>query len=195
MTRGSNRMTRGEFAKFCDVSPATVTNWMDAGMPAERSGRKGAEVAIDIAAAIPWVINYREPPGSQRERLAKEQADKIAMQNETQRGRLIDVAIVEEIWMAKAAHMAQLHDAVAGRLAHEFLGSTDPGINRSRLLAELREVRDSIAKFTLGIADALERAAESGEHREAAAEPDGEPVGGSDKTPSGRKRRTRKVAK
>lgn len=189
------KLSAAEFAALCGVSRATVTNWMDEGMPCERTGRQRVRVEIDPALAVPWVVDRREPAGSQRERLAKEQADKIAMQNETQRGRLIDVAIVEEIWMAKAAHMAQLHDAVAGRLAHEFLGSTDPGINRSRLLAELREVRDSIAKFTLGIADALERAAESGEHREAAAEPDGESVGGPDKASPRRKRRTRKVAK
>ena len=195
MTRGSNRMTRGEFAKFCDVSPATVTNWMDAGMPAERSGRKGAEVAIDIAAAIPWVINHREPPGSQRERLAGEQADKVAMENEVRRGRLIDIAVVEEVLMTKAAYLAQAHDAVAGRLAHDLAGITDPGLIRTRLLAEMREIRAGVAQHSLRTADALDRIAQDVEHREAAAEPDGESVGGPDKASPGRKRRTRKVAK
>lgn len=195
MSRDRNMMTRGEFAKLCDVSPATVTNWMDAGMPAERSGRKGAEVTIDIVAAIPWVIDRREPPGSQRERLAKEQADKVAMQNEMQRGRLIDIGVVEEVLMARAAHSAQAHDAVAGRIAHEIAGNTDPGFIRAKVLAELREVREGEAQFLLRTADAIDRIAEDGERAEAAAEPDGESVGGPDKASPGRKRRTRKVAK
>lgn len=164
-------------------------------MPAKRTRRPGSEVQIDPAAAIPWVINHREPPGSQRERLASEQADKVAMENEARRGRLIDVALIEETLMGLAAHLAQAHDAVSGRLAHELAGITDPGLIRTKLLAEMREIRDGAAQFSLRTADALDRLAQDGERSEAAAESDGEPVGGSDEAPAGRKRRARKVAK
>lgn len=189
------KLNAAEFAALCGVSPATVTNWMDEGMPCARTGRQRARVEIDPAVAIPWAIDRREPPGSQRERLAKEQADKVAMQNEMQRGRLIDIGVVEEVLMARAAHSAQAHDAVAGRIAHEIAGNTDPGFIRAKVLAELREVREGEAQFLLRTADAIDRIAEDGERAEASAESDGEPVGGPDEAPAGRKRRTRKVAK
>jgi hypothetical protein len=112
-----------------------------------------------------------------------------------ERDRLIDIAIVEEVLMVKAAYLAQAHDAVSGRLAHELAGITDPGLIRTRLLAEMREIRAGVAEHTLRTADAIDRIAQDVEHRDAAAEPDGEPVGGSDAAPAGRKRRARKVAK
>jgi phage terminase Nu1 subunit (DNA packaging protein) len=184
-----------QFAELIGMSQASVSGFIRDGMPSENGGRNGRGVQIDPAAAIPWVINHREPAGSQRERLAKEQADKVAMENETRRGRLIDIAIVEEVLMVKAAYLAQAHDAVSGRLAHELAGITDPGLIRTRLLAEMREIRAGVAEHTLRTADAIDRIAQDVEHRDAAAEPDGEPVGGSDAAPAGRKRRARKVAK
>lgn len=190
-----NSITRAKFAEFCGVSRATVTNWMDAGMPAKRTRRPGSEVQIDPTLAVPWVINHREPAGSQRERLAGEQADKVAMENEARRGRLIDVALVEETMMGLAAHLARSHDAVSGRMAHELAGISDPGLIRTKLLEELREIREDAAQFSGRTAGALERMAEDGERGEAAAESDGEPVGGSGEKATGRKRRARKVAK
>lgn len=187
-------LTAKEFAELCGVSQATVTNWMDAGMPCVRSGRQRISVAIDPAKAIPWAIDRREPPGSQRERLAAEQADKVAMENEVRRNRLVDIAIIEEVLMAKAAYLAHAHDAAAGRMAHELAGITDPGLIRARLLAEMREIRAGVAQHSLRVAGALDCVAQHVEHREAAAEPDSESVGGTDEGASRRKRGTRKVA-
>ena len=189
------KLSAAEFAALCGVSRATVTNWMDEGMPCERTGRQRVRVEIDPALAVPWVVDRREPAGSQRERLAKEQADKIAMQNEAQRGRLIDVALVEETLMGLAAHIAQAHDALPGRLAHELAGISDPGLIRAKLLAEMREIRDGASQFGVRTAGALERMAEDVGRGEGTTESDGEPVGGPDEVPAGRKRRTRKVAK
>lgn len=189
------KLNAAQFAALCGVSPSTVTNWMDEGMPCERTGRQKDRVTIDPALAVPWAIDRREPKGSERERLAAEQADKVAMENEVRRGRLIDIAIVEDVLMARAAHSAQAHDAVAGRIAYEIAGNTDPGFIRSKILAELRHVREGEAQFTLRVADAIDCVAQDVECGEAAAEPDGEPVGGSYAAPAGRKRRARKVAK
>lgn len=188
-------MTRAEFATYCDVSPQTVTNWMIAGMPCERTGRQGSHVRIEPRRAVPWVINHREPPGSQRERLAGEQADKVAMENEARRGRLIDAGLVEECFMGLRAHLAQALDAIGGRLANELAGIDDPGVIRTKILEETREIRSGVEKYDLRTAEALERIAQDLERGEAAAEQDGEPVGGPEEATPRRKRRTRKVAK
>lgn len=189
------KLNAAQFADLCGVSRATITNWMDDGMPCERTGRQKDRVTIDPALAVPWAFSRKEPKGSERERLAAEQADKVAMENEVRRGRLIDIAIVEDVLMARAAHSAQAHDAVAGRIAHDIAGNPDPGFIRAKVLAELRDVREGEAQFLLRAAEAIDRVAQDGERAEAAAEPDCESVGGSDEKSAGGKRRARKVAK
>lgn len=188
--------TGREFAKLCGVSPATVTNWMNDGMPCVRSGRAGKEVQIDIEKAMPWVIAHREaPPGSQRERLAKAQAEKVEMENEQRRGRTIDAGQVEETMLGLAAYLAREHDALPGRVANELAGINEPALIRSRLLEECRAIREGLAQHSVRTADALNDLAEECDDPAAAAESDGEPVGGSVENPPARKRRARKVAK
>jgi phage terminase Nu1 subunit (DNA packaging protein) len=189
-------LTRAEFAKLCDVAPATVTNWMNDGMPCVRSGRSGREVEIDPAKALPWVIAHREaPPGSQRERLAKAQAEKVEMENEQRRGRTIDAGQVEETMLGLAAYLAREHDALPGRVANELAGINEPAVIRSRLLEECRAIREGLAQFSSRTADALSDLAEECDDLPAAAESDGEPMGGPVENSPPRKRRARKVAK
>lgn len=189
-------LTRAEFARLCDVAPASVTNWMNDGMPADRSGRAGREVRIDPAKALPWVIAHREsPPGSQRERLAKAQAEKVEMENEQRRGKTIDAAQVEETMLGLAAYLAREHDALPGRVANELAGINEPAVIRSRLLEECRAIRDGLAQHSIRTADALEDLAHECDDPSAASTEDGEPVGGSVEDPPARKRRAREVAK
>lgn len=187
-------LTGREFAKLCGVSPATVTNWMNDGMPCVRSGRAGREVQIDIEQAFPWVVSHRDaPPGSQRERLAKAQADKVEMENEQRRGRTIDAGQVEDTMLGVAAYLAREHDALPGRVANELAGINEPALIRSRLLEECRAIREGLAQHFGRTADALDDLAEELDGGQAAAESDGEPVGGSVEDPPARKRRARKV--
>lgn len=193
---GYELLTGREFAKLCGVSPATVTNWMNDGMPCVRSGRAGREVQIDIEQAFPWAIAHREaPPGSQRERLAKAQAEKVEMENEQRRGRTIDAAQVEETMLGLAAYLAREHDALPGRVANELAGINEPAVIRSRLLEECRAIREGLAQHFSRTADALDDLADELDRGRAAAESDSESVGRPVENPTAGKRRARKVEK
>lgn len=181
-----------EIADLIGEPVSTVHDWVARGdLRSHKAGRNRLVADEDL---IPFLAK-REASGSQRERLARAQAERVEMDNSARRGQLIHADLVEETLMGQAAYLAQAHDAVAGRLAHDLAGITDPGLIRTRLLAEMREIRAGVAQHSLRTADALDRIAQDVEHREAAAEPDGESVGGPDKASPRRKRRTRKVAK
>jgi phage terminase Nu1 subunit (DNA packaging protein) len=184
-----------QFAEICGVSPQAVTAWIDAGMPCERGRGKGHAVTVTLAKALPWVLARREPAGSQRERLAKEQADKIALENTTKRGELIYAGHVAEVLSAMSADLAARHDAVPGRTASEFAGINEPAVIRARLLDELRGVRGAFADAITKLADALGDPADDGGDPEAAAETDGDAVGRRKPRAAARKRRARAVAK
>lgn len=187
--------TRNGFAKFCGVSPSLVSAWIAGGMPA-KAGRQGREAEIDAEKAIPWVILHREtPPGSQRERLAKEQADKIALENAAKRGELLFSAHVAEVLSALSADLAARHDAVPGRVAGELAGITEPAVIRSRLLDELRSVRAAFADAAGKLAQPEVDPEDVSGDPDAAAAEDSERVGRRKPHPAARKRRARVVAK
>ena len=181
-----------EIADLIGEPVSTVHDWVARGdLRSHKAGRNRLVADEDL---IPFLAK-REASGSQRERLARAQAERVEMDNSARRGQLIHADLVEETLMGQAAYLAQAHDAVAGRLAHELAGITDPGIIRAKILVEMREIREGLSQYGLRTADALEQVAQELERDEAAAEPDGESVGGPDKASPRRKRRTRKVAK
>lgn len=181
-----------EIAGLTGEPVSTVHDWVARG---ELKSRKAGRHRLVHDENLIAFLAKREASGSQRERLARAQAERVEMDNSARRGQLIHADLVEETLMGQAAYLAQAHDAVAGRLAHELAGITDPGFIRAKLLAEMREIREGLSQYGLRTADALEQVAQELERDEAASEPDGEPVGGSDTAPTRRKRRTRKVAK
>lgn len=188
-------MSRNEFAALCGVVGATVTNWMQAGMPHRSGGRSGREVHIDPKLAIPWVVSNREAPeGSQRDRLAKEQADKVALDNAQKRKEMIYAWQVSDGLNSMAAELAASLDALPGRVANELAGISDAGQIRVILLRECRAVRGSVARHLGQLADAGESVADSAGHSEAPAGSDGGPVGGPGANPARRKRGARAVA-
>lgn len=164
-------------------------------MPVAVAGKSGRGAQIDLAAALPWVINHREaPPGSQRERLAKAQAEKVEMENELRRGRMILADQVEETIFELAAYLAREHEAMPGRLANELAGISEPAIIRARLLAELRAIRDGIATHSARTSDACGHLAEEFEDQPPAAGEDGERLGGSDSSSANGERGAGEVA-
>ena len=99
--------------------------------------------------------------------LVRAKRKQLELMNAQREGRLIDIAIVEEVLLAQAAHLAQTHDAVAGRIASDLVGILDPGVIRGKLLAEMRAIREGLSQHSLRIADALDRAAQDVERQEA----------------------------
>ena len=188
-------LSRQEFAELLKVSPATITNWMDAGMPAVRTGRQKQAVRITLAAALPWVVSHRETKGGERERLARVQADKVELENARKRGELIYADQVAEVLSTLAADVAAGMDAISGRLANELAGITDPAVIRGRIREEHRAVRGAFADATTKLADALGASSDDGEDTEPAPEPDPEPVGRRKPGAAVRKRRAGAVPK
>lgn len=134
----------------------------------------GAGSKYDLRECVPaYVAHLRE--GSASSTLADEKVGlvrakrrQLELANAQREGRLINTDLVEEVMFAQAAYIARSHDAVAGRLANEMLGLTDAGIARAKLLAEMREIREGIAQFSIRQADELDRMAKEAERKEKA---------------------------
>ena len=139
-------MTGGGFAKLCGVTAQTVTNWCQDGMPHKGGGATGVKLQIDIREAVPWVVRNRtEKPGSERDRLAKEQADKFAIDNAIKRGELVRAQQVEDVLAAALATLASQLDGLPGRMATPLASIDDPATVRANLLDEIRRIRAAYA--------------------------------------------------
>jgi phage terminase Nu1 subunit (DNA packaging protein) len=170
----------------------TVHDWTKAGLKSRKTGRNRV---IRVADLVRYLAAREYQPGSQRDRLAKEQADKFAIENAVKRGELVFVSQVSEVMATLAADLSSRHDAVPGRVASELAGINEPAVIRERLLDELRSVRAAFADAIAKLADALGTAADTGGDREAAEEEVGGPVGRRVPRAAPRKRRARAVAK
>ncbi len=151
-------MTFVEFAKLRGKSKGWVSHQIAAGMPVLSRGRNGNPSAIHPATAIDWEVEHARveaapKPGSQRERLAKEQADKLALENAKRRSELVLASYVSEIFNGLAADISARLDGLPGRVANELAGITDPAQIRSRLLDECRAIRSGVAGYCLQLAN------------------------------------------
>lgn len=134
----------------------------------------GAGAKYDLRECVPaYIAHLRE--GSASSSLADEKLGlvrakrrQLELANEHRAGILIHADLVEETMMAQAAYIARAHDAAAGRLAPEMIGLTDTAVARAKILAEMREIREGIAQFSIRQADVLDRMAQEAERKEKA---------------------------
>jgi len=192
-------VTASEYAKLRGRSKGWVSGRIKAGLPATGSGRPGSEYQIDPAVAIEWEIEqarYERPEkgGTQRDRLAKEQADKVALGNAVEREQHMLRAQVEPVLMEMAADLSARLDATASRLANDLAAISDPADIRQRLLRELRGVRAGVADHLGQLARRQPDAAAGGGGADAAAAAKPKRVGGRKPRTPARKPRARKVA-
>lgn len=185
-------LTLAETAELTGKPVQTVHDWTNNGLKSHKSGRHRLIRLVDL---IKFLAAREYQPGSQRERLAKEQADKIAIDNAAKRGQYIHSGQVAEVMSAMAADLARRHDAVPGRVANEFAGTNEPAVIRARLLDELRTVRAAVAAAVDKLADALGAIENGGGDPSPAAEKDGKPVGRRKPRAAAGKRRARAVQK
>jgi hypothetical protein len=192
MSKGKSRLTvnrrkrasgptlsDAQIGKVCGVTRQSAHNW-------HKEGLKKQPTLEQLAYWLAHRQGYA--PESQRERLAKAQAEKVELENRRRSGQLIEISIVSEVFASLAADLANRHDGVAGRTAGEFAGMNDKGAIRQRLLAELRGVRDAVAAAIEELADALGGTEEVRADTEVATAEDAGPVGGPVPDPAGRKR-------
>jgi terminase small subunit / prophage DNA-packing protein len=188
-------VTLSQFAKLVGTSAQTVTNWRREGMPCAGGGRHGAAARVDLEQALPWVIARRDTrPDSQRERLAREQADRVAIDNAERRGELVDAQMVDVTLSRFAAEIKAQHQTIVNRCAHEFAAVTDPQRVRERLLEEFTAMGERLSAVAGDLADKCERAALAAESSESMGRnferPDALAIlTGTDRTPSNSRRR------
>ena len=177
------------FAKLCDVSPQTVSNWCEAGMPNEGGGGHGETRTINVREALPWVVaNRTEKPGSERERLAKEQADKIAIENAQSRKELIKAQHVEDSIAEALANLTTQLDGLPGRMATPLSSIEDPALLRSKLQDEVRRIRITYAQHLAKLGELPSDMGAGQRDRKAPAKKKRKRVGRKKSSPASRKR-------
>lgn len=153
-------VTLSQFAKLIGTSAQTVTNWRREGMPCTGGGRHGAAARVDLEQALPWVVARRDSrPDSERERLAHEQADKVALENARTRGELVDAGMVDSTFAKFAAEIHAQHQTITNRCAHEFASLADPQRIRERLREEFAAMGECLSTVAGEIAEQCERSA------------------------------------
>ncbi len=192
-------LTLSQFAKLRGKSNGWVTKQIQAGMPVLVRGRTGMPSTIDPVTAIDWEVEHARveaspKPGSQRERLAKEQADKLALENAKRRSELVLASYVSEIFNGLAADISARLDGLPGRVANELAGINDPAQIRSRLLDECRAIRSGVAGYLLQLANTPPEVDHCGDDLVAAQTKKPERVGRRQPSVTTRKRRARSVA-
>lgn len=100
-------------AKLCEIlgmSPMTVNRLQDQGFPVMSRGDGRKPNQYDTGTCIAWLVEKERrkvvtlPDGvttsyaDERARLTKEQADRVAMENDVQRGLLIDAEHAARLW-------------------------------------------------------------------------------------------------
>ncbi len=120
--------TTSEFAEIFNVTPKCVRDWIADGLPVVKAGKRGAgnESHIDLEAGVRWYFEADRQLlelNQQRARLAKEQADKTAMDNTVKRGELLSVRTVEieigRMFSSMRAKLLGLPTKLAPRVARE----------------------------------------------------------------------------
>jgi hypothetical protein len=150
-------MTLRRFAKLTDVSPATVSKWCANGMPHRRRGKRS--FLIDVREACRWLVNHANEPRaeSQRERLFREQADKVALKNAETRRNLVDAVQVHEVLRGIFSVLDRQWRTLADQSSSDLVAMHDPQDVRERLTTEFAAAGQRLADAVGDMASALER--------------------------------------
>ncbi len=186
---------RKDTAKIFGISTESLSKWVHKGCPVE--GKKGRELQLYLPDVVAWrldrVTDNVEALDLQKERarLAKEQADKTAMENEERRGNLVDVTKIAPLWANLAASIKTKFLSIPTKAAPLVMGC--------KTLPETKEALEHLIHDTLrdlsATAPGIIAAGDSAESNEAAPKVDSKRVGGRKKKAQPRKqRRTRAVA-
>ncbi|CRP86189.1 Phage DNA packaging protein Nu1 [Pseudomonas aeruginosa] len=160
-------VSKKEFGELIGKSPRWISKLIEDGLPTAGGGGRGVEVQIDSEAAISWLIarEVRREMGeegddedglnsaSTEDRLLKKaRREKLQIEIDTARGRLLPADTVAQILVSVAAVYATQLDALPSRCAADLAVIDDPATIRARVFEETRRIRAATA-------DRLERRA------------------------------------
>lgn len=143
-------VTQAAFGKLVGISQPAVSDLL----------RRG--VLHDKASLGEWIVAYcshlreqaagRQASGdldlaTERARLAREQADKVGMQNAISRGELAPVSLIEEVLTKAAAKIAGILDAIPGLVRRRVPKLSAEEIEL--IAAEIAKARNRIAAMSL----------------------------------------------
>lgn len=153
-------ISKKDLADLLGKSERWISKLIDEGLPVAGGGGRGVAVQIDSQAAIDWLIlrEVRREMGddgddddgvssaSTEDRLLKRaRREKLQIEIDTARARLVPVDGVIFFLTTIAAVYATQLDAVASRLASDLAVTDDPAEIRARLFDEMRRIRAATA--------------------------------------------------
>jgi len=96
------KVDQAELAQIFGVAPKTIWEWQAEGLPYEPRAATGAEHLFDTAKALTWLlrreVNKAAGGETQKDRLARVQADRIELEIAEKRGHLVQVDEIEPQW-------------------------------------------------------------------------------------------------
>lgn len=153
-------ISRKELADLIGKSERWVSKLIDDGLPVSGGGGKGNPLQIDSEQAINWLIAraVSESVGDEddedgatgsaksEDRLLKRaRREKLQIEIDTARGRLVPIEAVTTLATSIAAVYATQLDALPSRCAADLAVIDDPAEIRARLFEETRRVRAATA--------------------------------------------------
>ena len=188
-------LTQKEIADMHGVDVRTVRRWDEEGHPRNVDGTYNSQNSIG------WRMQRETGSdldlNAERARLAKEQADKNALDNAERRGELISVETIKQLWGGFYIAVRNGVLALPTKVAAELATMTDANRIRDRLTTELYQILSAIAAYRPGTGSADSGATDNAGRgdTESAARVNGKRVGGSkQKAKSGKQRGAGTVA-
>lgn len=146
----SEKPTQQGFGDVVGIGQSAVSELLSRGFL--RPGGTIGEWVIDYCAHLREVAAGRVGSGeldlvTERARLAKEQADKVAMQNAVTRGELTPTIALEEVLTGAAAKIAGILDAIPGMIRRRVPQLSAADIET--IAGEVAKARNTVAGMSL----------------------------------------------
>lgn len=166
-------LSKKTLAQMLGKSERWISKLIDEGMPVAGGGGRGVPVELDSEAVIDWLIRREvrrqigddddeddpdNPTGSasaEDRQLKRARREKLQIEIDTARRRLVPIDAVEAVMMRYASIFATQLDAIASRVASDMATIDDPAEARHRLLTETRRVRAATADGLIAAARKL----------------------------------------
>lgn len=161
------------------VQPNTIRDWIRRGLPTVQKGGKGAgnKSLVDPLEALPWFLDH-VGEDAEKIRLAREQADKVALDNAERRADLARVSVMTQAFSDAVVTAQSLLLAIPTKEARTIAAMNDANAIEHRLRTSIHDALRQLAAYGDGGAKKRKR---GGRARDAAVRsstrPDRQPVG------------------
>lgn len=141
-------VSKARLVEILGVSSTQVDNYQKAGMPFEKSGKRGTSNKYNTAECIRWLVDRKSEKldyNAERTRLTKLQADKQELEIKIMEGELLRADDVKSTWANIFNQIKSNLLAVPTRAATMLQGVETPAESKRIIESLLRETLDKIA--------------------------------------------------